>query len=63
MSPVVGILLTLIGYFIVRAGWRLYRAIEVDRPNKIKRRPRRQTIQDEFDEEYGTEDVHWRDLP
>lgn len=58
----VGILLVVIGYFIVKAVWRIYRAVGVDRPDRSKK-PLEQTYRDEFGEEQEVEDARWRDLP
>ena len=58
----VGILLAMIGYFIARAVWRIYRIVGVDRPDRGKK-PLEQTYRDEFGEEQEVENARWRDLP
>lgn len=62
MSLVVWVLLFLIAYFIARAFWRIYRAVEVDRSER-EEKPLKRTYRDEFGEECEVEDVRWRDLP
>lgn len=58
----VAILLTFIGYLIIKAGWRLYRAVREDRPDKMNK-PKKSPLLDKFGQEYEVEDVPWRDLP
>ncbi len=61
MNLLSGILLATIGYFLLRAVWRLFKAVEADRPApKPPRPPSSGEFEDEFDE---IEDARWRDLP
>ena len=61
MKLLSGILLTAIGYFLLRAVWRLFKAVEADRPT---RKPPRATSSREFEEEISDiEDARWHDLP
>ncbi len=63
MSFGVGVLLALIGYFVLKAGWRIYKVVEIDRPDRDDGPSPEQTYRDEFGEEYEVEDARWRDLP
>ncbi|MCY4159175.1 MAG: hypothetical protein OXE92_00790 [Bacteroidetes bacterium] len=56
------ILLTLIGYFILKAGWRLYRVVEADQPKRDSK-PKRPSFIDDFGREQNIENARWRDLP
>ena len=58
----VAVLLTLIGYFVVKAVWRLYRAIREDRPNSVGK-SKQSPFLDKFGRKQEIEDVRWRDLP
>ncbi len=61
MKLLSGILLAAIGYFFVKAVWRLFKAVEADRPT---RKPPRATSSSEFEEEnFDIEDARWHDLP
>ncbi len=62
MSFVAVILLGVIGYFIARAVWRIYKVVGVDRPDRDDE-PLEQTYRDEFGEEHEVENARWRDLP
>ncbi len=62
MSLAVGGFLVLIGYFILRAVWRIYKVVGMGHP-KQDVKPRRPSFQDEFGEEQEIEDARWRDLP
>lgn len=61
MKLLSGILLAAIGYLLLKAVWRLFKAVEVDRPI---RKPPRATSSPEFEEEnFDIEDARWHDLP
>ena len=62
MSLAVGILLALIGYFILKAVWRIYKIVGMGQP-KQDLKPGRPSFRDEFGEEQEVEDARWRDLP
>lgn len=61
MNLLSGILFAAIGYFLLRAVWRLFKAVEADRPTpKPPRAPSPLESEEEFLE---IEDAHWQDLP
>lgn len=61
MNFLTGILLAAIGYFLLRAVWRLFKAVEADRPSP---KPPRDTSYLESEEEFfEIEDARWHDLP
>ena len=62
MSFGTGILLALIGYFVLKAVLRLYRAMDADRP-KQSRVSDQKFYLDKFGRKHDIEDTRWRDLP
>lgn len=61
MNLLTGILAAAIGYFLLRAVWRLFKAVEADRPSP---KPPRATSSLESEEDFfEIEDAHWQDLP
>ena len=61
MNLLTGILLAAIGYFLLRAVWRLFKAVEVDRPTP--KPPRAKSSLEPEDEFFEIEDARWQDLP
>ena len=47
---------------VLKVAWRLYKAIEADRP-EYGRAPDRQPFIDELGQECDIENARWRDLP
>jgi len=62
MSLIVWTLLMLIGYFILKAGWRLYKIAEADQSRRDSK-PKRPMFLDDFGREQDVENARWRDLP
>lgn len=61
MKLLSSILLAVIGYFLLKAVWRLFKAVEADRPTQ---KPPRATSSPEIEEEnFDIEDARWHDLP
>jgi len=52
----------LIGYFILKAGWRLYKIAEADQSRRDSK-PKRPMFLDDFGREQDVENARWRDLP
>ena len=61
MNLLTGILVAAIGYFLLRAVWRLFKAVEADRPSP--RPPQAKSSLESEEDFFEIEDAHWQDLP
>jgi len=62
MNFIVGVLLALIGYYVLKALWRLYKVVESDQTNQ-GRVPQKKQFSDEFGKDQKIENARWRDVP
>ncbi|MCY4169996.1 MAG: hypothetical protein OXF08_00135 [Bacteroidetes bacterium] len=62
MNFIIGVLLTLIGYYVLKALWRLYKVVESDRPNRTNQVKPKRRFSDELGKDLKVEDARWRDL-
>ena len=61
MNLLTGVLLAAIGYYLLRAVWRLFKAVEADKPTS--RPPQAKSSLDSEEEFFEVEDARWQDLP
>ena len=61
MNLLSGVLFAAIGYFLLRAVWRLFKAVGADRPSP--KPPRATSSLEPEDEFFEIEDARWQDLP
>ena len=62
MRFLTGVLLILIGYYVFKAVWRLYKVVQSDGPSR-RQVPKKKDLSDDFGEKIEVEDASWRDLP
>jgi len=62
MRFLTGVLLVLIGYYIFKAVWRLYKVVQSDSQSR-RQVSKKKDIADDFGEKLEVEDALWRDLP
>ncbi len=60
MNFIVVALLVLIGYYVLRAFWSLYKVVQSDRPQR--QIPKKSRYSDEFGKDLKVEDARWRDI-